>query len=61
MAFPAYGYAVIVDGKIIFIDRRPSPASIQVNKRNDAMITAGIVSWKTSYKGNRWNHAGKRG
>ena len=43
MAVPAYGYAVIVDGKIIFIDRRPSSVSIQVNKRNDAMIAAVFV------------------
>ena len=39
----AYGYAGIVDGKIIFIDRRPSSVSIQVNKRNDAMIAAVFV------------------
>ena len=43
MAFATYRYAVMVDGKIIFIDRRPSSVSIQVNKRNDAMIAAVFV------------------
>jgi hypothetical protein len=43
MAFPAYRDTVIVNGKIIFVYRRPSPAGIQVNERNDPMVTAVFI------------------
>jgi len=41
--FPVYRNAVNVDGKVIFISRRPSSVSIQVDKRNDAMAAAVFV------------------
>jgi hypothetical protein len=43
MAFPAYRDTVIVNGKIIFVYRLPSPAGIQVNERNDPMATAVFI------------------
>ena len=43
MPFPAYGDAVIIDGKIIFIDGRPAAFAIKVDERRYAVIAAVFI------------------
>ena len=43
MALPANRDTIIVDCKVIFVYGRPSPVSIQVNERNDPMVTAVFI------------------
>ena len=43
MALPANRDTIIVDCKVIFVYGRPSPVSIQVNERDDSMVTAVFI------------------